>query len=193
MAVDAKSLLPGEVVLMRGRPHWKVFVMAGVHAAVAAALAVAAAVQPGAPVQKPAVVGAGAEAATPAAPELAAQAGTSGVATAIFAAAGVFLVLAIGSAAVGQIGRMSKEILVTNRRVIVREGLLSTRTTELMLFKVESLEVEQSLAGRIFGFGDLVLHGTGGQPTRMLGIGSPMDLRNAVQGAIETAGKGAGG
>lgn len=100
----------------------------------------------------------------------------------------------IGSAVIGVVGlisligawlrRISREYSVTNRRVLVTEGLLSRKSVELLLIKVESIEVEQSLLGRMLGFGTVIVHGTGGMPTRIEKIGDPLGFRNAIQSQV---------
>lgn len=150
-----KILLPDERIVAQARPHWIGFLPSFGHGSVA--LIVSGAAIPMAKDQR----------------------------LPFFAAAGVFAALAVVAAIRAAVARLSCRYAVTNRRVITQIGLLSTRTVELMLFKVESLEVEQSLMGRVLGYGDLVLHGTGGQPTRMARVTDPHGLRNAVHAALE--------
>ena len=78
--------------------------------------------------------------------------------------------------------RWTTEIAVTNRRVIFKEGFIRRNTVEMHMDKVESVDVDQSVPGRIFGYGTIVIHGTGSstEPLRM--IESPIALRNQVTG-----------
>ena len=87
------------------------------------------------------------------------------------------------------IQRASSEFAVTNRRVIIKTGLLERRTLELNLNKVESIEVEQTLWGRLFGFGQIEVIGTGGTREQFDRIGQPMDFRKAVAEATEAHGE----
>ena len=89
--------------------------------------------------------------------------------------------------AVARVRRLSSEFAVTNRRIIIKVGVLSTRSIELMLPKVEAITVSQSLAGRIFGYGDIVVTGSGGTKEPFAGIQSPLDFRQAVQAAAAGA------
>ena len=57
---------------------------------------------------------------------------------------------------------MTSEFAVTTTRLIFKVGLIARYTTELLLSKVESIAVTQSLLGRILNFGDLTVIGTGG-------------------------------
>ena len=62
----------------------------------------------------------------------------------------------------GWITRASAEFAVTNKRVILKTGFLRKKTAEMFLAKIESVGVDQSVMGRVFGFGSIELRGTGG-------------------------------
>ena len=57
---------------------------------------------------------------------------------------------------------MTSEFAVTSSRLILKVGLISRYTTELLLTKVETIGVQQGLMGRMLGYGDLTVTGTGG-------------------------------
>jgi hypothetical protein len=54
------------------------------------------------------------------------------------------------------------EFILTNKRIVIKTGLLSRHTFEVLLTKVEAIGVSQSLFGRILGYGDILITGTGG-------------------------------
>ena len=83
------------------------------------------------------------------------------------------------------IKRQTSEFVVTNKRVLMKVGVFTTRSIELLLNKVEAITVHQSLAGRLFGYGDIVLTGSGGTNEPFSSIQSPLALRNAVQAASD--------
>lgn len=83
------------------------------------------------------------------------------------------------------VARATSEFAVTNRRVIIKVGLVSRRTVELNLEKVESIGVEQTVPGRILGYGTIVVVGTGGTKEPFRGISDPMGFRRAVNEATE--------
>src|SRR5260221_530530 len=64
--------------------------------------------------------------------------------------------------AMGSLQRDKAEFAVTDRRIIIKLGILSVRSIELMLPKVEAIAVTQSMWGRMFGYGDIVVTGSGG-------------------------------
>jgi uncharacterized membrane protein YdbT with pleckstrin-like domain len=81
--------------------------------------------------------------------------------------------------------RATSEFAVTSRRVIIKVGLISRRTVELNLEKIESIGVDQSILGRIFGYGTIVVNGTGGTHEPFRGIARPLEFRKAVNEASE--------
>ena len=75
----------------------------------------------------------------------------------------------------------SSEFAVTNKRVIIKVGILRRRTVEMLNTKVEAVSVNQGILGRIFGYGNIVVTGTGGTNEPFNGISSPLEFRRAVQ------------
>ncbi|MGC2330787.1 MAG: PH domain-containing protein [Candidatus Acidiferrales bacterium] len=83
--------------------------------------------------------------------------------------------------------RNSTEIGVTNRRVIIKTGMLSRRSLEIMLPKVESIRIDEPAMGRILGYGTVVIHGTGGTPEPFAKIAHPAEFRREVQQQMDLA------
>jgi uncharacterized membrane protein YdbT with pleckstrin-like domain len=77
------------------------------------------------------------------------------------------------------------EYAVTNKRVIVKVGVLQTRSVELLLGKVEGITVNQGLGGKLLGYGEIVITGSGGTRELFAGIQSPFEFRRAVQAATD--------
>jgi len=77
--------------------------------------------------------------------------------------------------------RNATEMAVTSKRVIVKVGLLRRETIELFLPRVESVRVEQGLLGRLLGYGEIVVRGTGGTAEPFKNVRSPMEFRRQVQ------------
>jgi uncharacterized membrane protein YdbT with pleckstrin-like domain len=80
----------------------------------------------------------------------------------------------------------ASEFAVTNKRVIVKIGVMQRRTMELLLTKVEAISVTQSLLGQMFGCGTILVTGTGGTKEAFDNISSPLEFRRAVQAASTT-------
>jgi uncharacterized membrane protein YdbT with pleckstrin-like domain len=79
----------------------------------------------------------------------------------------------------------TSEFAVTNRRVIIKVGLISRKTLELNLNKIESIGVDQSLIARIFNYGSIVIVGSGGTNEPFRHIADPLAFRRAVNNASE--------
>ena len=79
------------------------------------------------------------------------------------------------------IKRQSSDFAVTNKRVMMKVGVFTTRSVELLLNKIEAIAVNQSLAGKLFGYGDIVVTGSGGTHEAFSQIQGPMEFRRAVQ------------
>jgi uncharacterized membrane protein YdbT with pleckstrin-like domain len=82
--------------------------------------------------------------------------------------------------------RQSSDFAVTNKRVMMKTGVFSTRSIELLLSKIEAIAVNQSFAGRIFGYGDIVVTGSGGSREAFSNIQGPLEFRRAVQSVTDT-------
>jgi uncharacterized membrane protein YdbT with pleckstrin-like domain len=77
------------------------------------------------------------------------------------------------------------EFAVTDRRVIAKSGLISRRTVEMFLDKVESLNVEQSVPGRLFDYGTVTIRGTGATSEPFADIKAPLALRKSFMDAAD--------
>jgi uncharacterized membrane protein YdbT with pleckstrin-like domain len=78
------------------------------------------------------------------------------------------------------IRRQTTEISVTDRRVIYKTGLVSRRTVEMNMDKVESVDVSQGVLGRVFDYGTVVIRGTGAGLEPLSRVAAPIALRNAI-------------
>jgi uncharacterized membrane protein YdbT with pleckstrin-like domain len=74
------------------------------------------------------------------------------------------------------------EIAVTNRRVIYKTGLIQRETNEMNMDKVESVQIDQSIFGRMLDYGNVTTLGTGEGFKTLRTIASPIELRNSITG-----------
>lgn len=79
-------------------------------------------------------------------------------------------------------GWWTTEIAVTNLRVIYKTGFIQRRTNEMNMDKVESVQVDQSILGRILDYGTVIITGTGAGLEALPGIANPIALRNSITG-----------
>ena len=79
------------------------------------------------------------------------------------------------------------EIAVTNRRVIYKKGLIRRQTNEMNMDKVESVQIDQSILGRMLDYGDVTILGTGEGFETLRTIANPIELRNSITGTTHKA------
>jgi uncharacterized membrane protein YdbT with pleckstrin-like domain len=76
--------------------------------------------------------------------------------------------------------RWTTETDVTNLRVVHKTGFIKRRTFEMSLDKVESVDVNQSILGRILNYGDVTVLGVGEGKETISTIASPLAFRNFI-------------
>ena len=81
------------------------------------------------------------------------------------------------------------ELAITNKRVIAKFGLISRSTIEINLQKIESIQVDQGILGRIFNFGSIVVSGAGNPQAPIPGISSPLEFRRSFIDTQESNGQ----
>ena len=96
----------------------------------------------------------------------------------------IVLALAVVLGATVFITVHNAEFAVTNKRVIMKTGWLNRRSLELLLSKIESIAVDQGLAGKLLGYGTIILSGTGGSHEPFQNIAHPFEFRKQVQEQI---------
>jgi uncharacterized membrane protein YdbT with pleckstrin-like domain len=78
------------------------------------------------------------------------------------------------------IKKYATELIITNKRVVAKFGLIRRNTIEIPHSKVESIIIEQGIIDRIFNCGTLVIQGMGNSKTPIPLISKPLDFRNKV-------------
>lgn len=73
------------------------------------------------------------------------------------------------------------EFAITNKRVIVKTGIVSRKTLEMNLAKIENIGIDQSIFARILNYGDIQIVGTGGTKGTLKIIEDPMQFRRVAQ------------
>ncbi|NNC78268.1 MAG: PH domain-containing protein [Woeseiaceae bacterium] len=97
----------------------------------------------------------------------------------------VLLIFSVLSLLKAIIAKATTELAVTSKRVIAKIGFIRRNTIELNHQKVESFVVDQSILGRIFGYGTLVINGTGGGKTPIANIAAPLIFRKEAMQVID--------
>ena len=76
--------------------------------------------------------------------------------------------------------RWTTEIAITNRRIILKRGFIRRHTIEINMDKVESVDVNQSILGRILNYGSVTVRGVGEGAETIDMIASPLDFRSHI-------------
>jgi uncharacterized membrane protein YdbT with pleckstrin-like domain len=76
--------------------------------------------------------------------------------------------------------RWTTETDVTNFRVVHKTGFINRQTKEMSLDKVASVNVDQTIMGRLFDYGDVTLHSVGDTSEKITTIASPLQFRNFI-------------
>lgn len=84
---------------------------------------------------------------------------------------GVFLAFYIYSLKKGT------EFVITNKRVVSKSGLIKREVIEMNIEKIESIQVHQSILGRVFNYGDVILSGAGNPVGKIKTVNNPMGFR----------------
>ena len=88
---------------------------------------------------------------------------------------------------------LTSEFAVTNKRVVTKTGLVERDSQETLLSKIETIGVDQTLGGRLLGYGTVTIVGTGGSREPFALIAQPLEFRRQVQAQIVAAEERAGG
>ena len=105
---------------------------------------------------------------------------TDGIVLLCLAASAVVAIAALYWTAKAWFHRWTTETDVTNLRVVHKTGFIKRRTFEMSLDKVESVDVNQSILGRMLNYGDVTVRGVGEGAETIDTIASPLDFRNHI-------------
>jgi uncharacterized membrane protein YdbT with pleckstrin-like domain len=105
---------------------------------------------------------------------------TEGLILTCLAAAAVVAIVALYWTGKAWFHRWTTETDVTNMRVVHKTGFIKRRTFEMSLDKVESVDVNQSILGRILNYGSVTVRGVGEGAETIDMIASPLDFRNHI-------------
>ena len=99
--------------------------------------------------------------------------------------AGIIVLTSIMLAIQAFIVMRTTEFAITNRRIVAKKGFIRRQTLEMLLPKVESVAVRQSVLGRLLNFGTVIVTGTGGTREGFSAIADPLTMRTKINQIIE--------
>lgn len=77
------------------------------------------------------------------------------------------------------------EMACTSRRVVFKTGIISIKTAEIKIDKIESIQIEQTFGGRILGYGDICFSGTGTAKVEFFKVNNPWQIKPQIEEAID--------
>jgi uncharacterized membrane protein YdbT with pleckstrin-like domain len=92
----------------------------------------------------------------------------------------IALVIALCHALSCYINYITSEYAVTDKRVLMKVGLIRRASLEIFLDKIESIHIKQNILGRIFNYGSIIISGTGGSKDPFNYIPKPLQFRRKV-------------
>lgn len=96
--------------------------------------------------------------------------------------AGAVALVALWLLAMAWLERWTTEVAITDRRIIHKTGFIRRNTIEMSVEKVESVDVNQSLFGRLLDYGDIIVRGTGAGLAPLKEIDAPLTFRSKLIG-----------
>lgn len=94
---------------------------------------------------------------------------------------GPFSFLLLIPSVIYHLGIINTEHAVTSKRVIYKTGIIARKTEEQMLPKVETVEVSQGILGRMLGYGNVKVTGTGASFVLFKNIDDPIDVKKKIE------------
>lgn len=74
---------------------------------------------------------------------------------------------------------------ITNKRIVFKKGLISRDTQEVMLSTIESISIQQSIVGRILGYGAVEISGRGAGYFGLIWVSSPIKVKKLIEDVVE--------
>jgi uncharacterized membrane protein YdbT with pleckstrin-like domain len=103
-----------------------------------------------------------------------------GIAIPLWIVAGILGLLGLVSGIAASIQQATTELVLTDRRVIYKTGLLKRHTMEMNRSKIETVGVDQSILGRLLNYGTVIVRGTGGSLEPIRQISDPLTFRSHI-------------
>jgi hypothetical protein len=98
-----------------------------------------------------------------------------------YSVAWLLLIIPAGIISSAAIGVKTSELVITDRRVLIKVGFIQRQTFEMFISKIESVAVAQGMFGRMLDYGSVEIRGTGGSSETFSTIAGPLQFRDAIQ------------
>lgn len=98
----------------------------------------------------------------------------------------VILLFGLGLGGLAFLNIKNSEFVITNKRVVMKSGVIRRHSLETLLSKVEGIIIGETLLGRILGYGTIIVNGTGGTKEGFRRITQPMEFRKKLQEILDS-------
>ena len=75
------------------------------------------------------------------------------------------------------------EMACTNRRVILKTGIVGRKTEEIIIKRIETIEIGESVLGRLLGYGSVEISGTGASALTLGRVRDPLGVKKMIEAA----------
>jgi len=93
----------------------------------------------------------------------------------------LLLLIPLGILASAVLSMKTSELVITDRRVLIKVGFIQRQTFEMFISKIESVAVVQGMIGKMLNYGTVEIRGTGGSSQSFATIAAPLQFRDAIQ------------
>jgi len=93
----------------------------------------------------------------------------------------LLLLIPLGIVASAILAVKTSELVITDRRVLIKVGFIQRQTFEMFISKIESVAVVQGMIGKMLDYGTVEIRGTGGSSQSFATIAAPLQFRDAIQ------------
>lgn len=76
---------------------------------------------------------------------------------------------------------------VTNKRVVLKTGIISRNSEEMKIGSIETVEIDQGIFGRILGYGNVKITGRGTSDVLFRSVADPMAVKRAIESVSHPA------
>ncbi|MDD3029421.1 MAG: PH domain-containing protein [Alphaproteobacteria bacterium] len=97
----------------------------------------------------------------------------------------LFALVGFGLLVGAMVRQSSTELAITNRRVIAKYGFIARATFELMIDRITGVNFDQTVTGRLLGYGTILVHGTGGDISPFEGISNPQIFQHILMKVLD--------
>lgn len=99
----------------------------------------------------------------------------------------VFFLLAFVQVGARLLVRATTEMAVTNRRAVLKRGIIARKVEEMRIDYIEGADVNQTMLGRMFNYGQVKVYGTGTESIFYpVYTSDPVNFRRALEAARNT-------